>query len=644
MSKTRKSDLVKRRKRLNQKQNKLEETGLRIDDSHESGNTDVYQLNVMKLLRSELSPRRMEMLLEDAIKRQDSQVIRFAAQGMMDRQLADPELYAISGIAALQCSHAHLAHRDLTRAVQSGADGDMVAQAKDALPKIEGVLSQHQYPARLHELFSAEELYEASYENDRVQELMYYGQLKHAHRHAEVALRRFSSFLPLQNNLVMTAIALGDYEKAKRHASEVIAIHSDDVIAIANIAMLEWLHGDLESCKRRLQSVATIPESRREGLNALIEVAFKANQPQLAIDLWERNQDLQDKVEPHYFARDAKLMAWAYQRVGASDQGLAVLERCEGKSRDETVYEMREDLQQRSELQIGVTPLPLGYWLAEHTVELLHESTSQNSRDALQRLKKQLLDRYPALVGAILDRGPLSGKELILRLCYQCKTLTDPILDAVASFASGRWGETADRMLARKLCQIHGRTVDRLWVGGDWFPENLLTLDLHVESEKPPRRSKELNDLLVEAMECGRNGYFAKAEKLYRKAISEDQDARDIRHNLISMVAGQGRRDEARQLILDLHHDHPDYFFAQIQWANLLFEDAKLDEVETLLNTILLDRTRWHVNEADAYGQIAAELADKRGNQPLKDQFQRWSVGCKAFEPMLRDYQPEKVL
>ncbi len=634
MSKTRKKDLVKRRQRLNRQQGKMDDSGLRVDSSHLSADASRYEVDQIQLLRGDLSFRRVEGLLAEAIERDDVGIVRLAAQGLIDLHQADGEVYAISGLSAMTCGLVHIALTDLRRACRVGESGPMVAQALEALPTVEQAAAMVEYPETLSRLYSPEQLIEASYQNDRVQELMQHRRFDLAQKFAERALKLYPQFLPLQNNVVHLAIASGDFEKARLYAAAAIGDHPDDVFAIGNVAMLDWIGGDLANCCRRLDAVNQIPQNRREAMSHLLEVTHKANQPQRLLDIWEANESIQDEMQAEYFARDAKLAAWAYGRLGNLSAALAVLERVAVRWRDDCHWELVEDLELPEDYQVGISPLPDVSWLPRQLINAMKSEVDDIAQ--VRRLMQSFVDRYPSVLEGVIERGPSASRRLMLQTCFDATKLSPQVLDALAAFASGRWGPLVDRLIARAVLHLHGRSVQRIWAGGDWLTDEFAKLELHVESTKPATRTDEVNELIVTALDHLHSQRPAQAERCYRKALSSEPHARDLRGNLITAVAVQGRDSEVDQMVAELYRDFPDYLFAQTHWASYLIRQGRLDEAETLLREITADRSRWHVTESTAYAQVVCQLWDVRDSRRAAEPFRQWVQACHEYEKVMR--------
>ncbi|MGB7347594.1 MAG: hypothetical protein WBD20_25450 [Pirellulaceae bacterium] len=604
MSKTRrKKDLAKRRKRLNHKQGKLVESGLRID--HAATDISRYESDAHQVIAGGLSYRRTELLLNEAIENNDYAVIRLAAQGLIDLGQADAEVFAISGITAMGLFLPRIALRDLERACRRNESGPMVDQARAALPQVRQAVAGFEIPQRLRQLHTPEELDEAGYLNDRVQELMHRFEVDLAYQFAMRSLKRFDKFLPLRNNVVHLAIIQGEYAEAKRHSDLAMELFSDDVFTISNAAMLDWIHNDLPSCRERLNNVGVIPDNRREGLSNLMEVAYKANFPETVLELWQKNEAIQNAASAGHFARDAKLVAWAHGRLEDSERAIKMLKSIAHAKRDEEYQELLADMKQRAEWHEGGSPLPAEAWFTGLFNQI--QAIDLDDTSKMQKVCVAFATRHPQLVAALWDRGPATIGRLLLEACLDQRALPSELLDVIEAFASGRWGQAVNRLIAKGIAHQHGRTIPRFWQRA-WFTDEFTFVDLTTFSQSRPERSKEVNDLAVSGMRLMHEGNARASEQAYRKALAIEPNSRDLRGNIIPAIAFQGRRKEAEELTEALYRDFPDYFFAKIQWATVLISQKRTNEAESIAEEILQDRRTWHVTEASAYAQLKAKL------------------------------------
>ena len=106
-------------------------------------------------------------------------------------------------------------------------------------------------------------------------------------------------------------------------------------------------------------------------------------------------------------------------------------------------------------------------------------------------------------------------------------------------------------------------------------------------------------NLYREALSCLRRQSWQEAERLIQLALKLRPCDPRLRNNLGAALDGQGRRDEAIEIISKIHLEFPDYVFARTGLAKHYIRDGRLDEARSLLQPIR-DSKRLHANELTA--------------------------------------------
>ncbi len=75
---------------------------------------------------------------------------------------------------------------------------------------------------------------------------------------------------------------------------------------------------------------------------------------------------------------------------------------------------------------------------------------------------------------------------------------------------------------------------------------------------KPGMISSSAESLFQQALALQKAGQFSQAETLYRRSIQADFNQRGAKHNLGSLVQGQGRLKEAAEIFVNVLKTHPD--------------------------------------------------------------------------------------
>jgi hypothetical protein len=72
------------------------------------------------------------------------------------------------------------------------------------------------------------------------------------------------------------------------------------------------------------------------------------------------------------------------------------------------------------------------------------------------------------------------------------------------------------------------------------------------------KNNAEAESLFQSALTAHRLGQFGKAEQLYKKSLAVNRDQIGAKHNLGSLMHGQGRLEDARKVYIDILARHPD--------------------------------------------------------------------------------------
>src|SRR5262249_43163258 len=102
------------------------------------------------------------------------------------------------------------------------------------------------------------------------------------------------------------------------------------------------------------------------------------------------------------------------------------------------------------------------------------------------------------------------------------------------------------------------------------------------------------------------------AERLLHEALAKEPDAPDLLNNLADAYNVQGRQEESRRLIREIHARFPDYWFGRIGVARQAIEEGRLEEAQEILQP-MLQPTRLHASEFAVLATTEVELQLARG-------------------------------
>ena len=279
------------------------------------------------------------------------------------------------------------------------------------------------------------------------------------------------------------------------------------------------------------------------------------------------------------------------------------------------------DLRQVVSDRHGAFAFPLTQWLPQKTIDELRlsldafNSSESGSPEEMTQVVREYLSHHPemlTLVPALLDRGHPKGRDLAFYLARHAQT--PEMLAALRDFALSDRGPDAMRHQAAQVVSRAGLLPagqTRMWMRGKW--RELILLGMEIHAEPTINHSQQVKNLLVPAIEALKEEDSAKAEKLLQQAIKIEPDAPDILYNIATAWELQGRHQESRELIEQIHQRHPDYAFATISVAKMSIKSGDLETARNLLQAVM-GKSRIHFVEFGIFcdAQIQFFLADSQ--------------------------------
>ncbi len=615
--KSSKSKLAARRAKLNKQKGIVVPPSTRIDSSHEGNRYDHAR---KRLIEGQLSPQRLLQLLDEAMLKEDRPAIRLCCQGLIDAGKADADTYAISGLTALRLMLIDLSHSHLSKAAASADQGPNVQQARKTLVDVRKGLAKQPIPIEVSNLHDDATLQSARVANDRIMEYMALMAIEPAHAFAVRSANRFPDFVPILNNVVHLSILLGKFDTAERAAVETCERFPNDTFAKANLANARWWQGDVEGCLTLLKTLTGIPENRREALSLAMEVAYRAGDAMEMIRLFEEHEAIQDKALPDALERDFAMMAWAYDQVGMRGAVKAIIERLPSQHQNEDFW---DDIRRAPDDREGHTPLHARTWLPQALIEQLklHRDDGQGVAQLWA-----YAERHPVYAAALLDRGPQLVRQMLLAGCE--KHLQRPTIAAlITEFAGSRNAPLASRLKAkvaiddwtlRQENTSGSSPVAQFCVGGIVIESRLTQQCWSSKQATQAERDDAVQALADQGFQALNHGNSRRAEAIFREAISLETElgnepGPDLYQNLSAALEGNGKLEEANEVVAELRRRQPDYFFGQMAWLKMQICEGKANQTEAEWRELLAKKSSLQLTELSAASLVFGEL--KRANQ-----------------------------
>lgn len=462
------------------------------------------------------------------------------------------------------------------------------------------------------------------------------GDLGGARQLAEQLLKKRPEFVPAINNLGEVHFREGRTEDAVAAARRVLAREPNNFHALANLTRYLCMSGRAEEARpwgERLKSVES-PDSdvwvkQAETFSYLGDDQAVLQALEGARQSRGREADPADAILHH-------LAAVATMRLGRESEARGYWRRALKLKPDLAVAKANlEDLDKPVGQHHGPWAYEISNWLLQSTVRALCSRLDRVRRRggerSVAREARRYLREHPqvaAMIPILLDRGDPPGREFAFRVATLAET--PELLEALRDFALSQRGPDDLRQEAAQKVREAGVLPAgpvRLWIRGEWHETLLLGFEIHEEATRV--HQSQVEDLGREAMEALRDDRAREAEHLLKRALEIEPDALDLLNNLATAHRLQGRSDDWKRLVQQIHRRDPEYLFGRVNMALLHLEAGEVEEAKEMVAT-LLERQRFHRSEFAAMAQIQIELCKAQGQE---DGARRWLEMWKCVDP-----------
>lgn len=461
-------------------------------------------------------------------------------------------------------------------------------------------------------------------------------QFGRARQLAEQLLKRHPEFTPAINNLGEAHFREGRIADAVAAARRVLQRNPDNFHALGNLARYLCASGRADEARpwtERLQSV----ESTDSDLWIKKAETFSfLGDDQAVLEAFQASQRNPTRETDSRQALMCHLAAVAAMRLGRENDARNLWKRA--LKLDPGLEVAKANLEDSNE-PVGQRhaswPYDLDHWLPQALVRKLplrlKRARHRRSEKALTRETRRYLQEHPqvaATLPMLLDRGDPDGREFAFRVAVLAETPES--LEALRDFALGQRGpdrlrEEAAENLRRAGILPAGPV--RMWIKGQW--QEVLVFGFEVYEEPNRVHRPHVEDLAREAMTALRNGDAQETERLIKQALEIEPDAPDLLNNLATAYRLQGRHDDWKHLVHQIHQRDPDYFFGRLNMALERLDENDLEEARKMLIP-LLSRQRLHLTEFTSLAQIEIELCRAEGH---KDAARSWLQMWEDVDP-----------
>lgn len=466
----------------------------------------------------------------------------------------------------------------------------------------------------------------------------------------ERLLARAPRFIPAINNLSYSYFWTGRAEKAIALSRRVLELDPDNFHALANLARYLLLGGRRDEAQAACEQLREMRSAKPEIWTKKAETFSYFGDDQAVLDMLdEARRAGATKSKTPDVAVLYHLAAVADARQGRADRArrlwrdaLAISPTMDLAS--ENLADAKKPIAERH----GPWAYTLDYWVRPETVRALAAAIEGPARrkdeESVTRAARAFAEKHPemaSLVPALLDRGGEDGRQFAWRFARLVET--PEMVAALREFCLSDRGpddlriETAN-YLCRENVLPSGRT--RMWIGGRWGEIELLGFEI-TEEPTGPLHAPPVDDWAYDAMQALRCGDGKLAQSLLEKCLERVGDAPDLLNNLAVAYETQGRRDEATQLLRQIHERWPDYFFGRVGMAKLAIRAGDFERAEEYLAP-LRHRRRLHMTEfAQMCSAHVAMFLGRREIRAARSWFEMWkqidpdNPELKRFLPVL---------
>ncbi len=564
-------------------------------------------------------PDVLGMLVNTCYEINDIVQYQYACERLHKLDPDDADLaLALAGAYMVNYRLAH-AMRAFQEFLQRWPDHDRAAEARETLEKIQEGLDEFFNEMKLDQ----EKAMPLALKHESLQSALALGHFRQGIGLAQEILSEYPNFAPAYNNLSQLYWAEGQLNEAIVTSQQILSFDAENVHALANLARYFLFTGKVEDARAYAEQLKLSTAPATDRALKICETLSYLGDDQGVLDTFKQAEECGETLHPELsLAMLYHLVAVAACRQGdekaARNYWKKSLEISEGF---QLAARNLEDMRGPIEKRHAPWAYSIDYWLSPKSLEELQSISEQAARKKSEHgsrnLSRRFLEKHPEILSLathMLDRGDEMSREFVLILA---RTLQTPeLLEAVKDFALRQRGPDHMRLEAAQVVSEAGLLptgLTRMWVRGEWIEILLLGFEIHDDYEK--KHSRKVEELAEKALGLMHDQNGAQAEALLLQALEIEPEAPDLLNNLAAAYEIQGRRDEAFELIEQIHQRFPDYLFGCTGMAQILLKQGETKRANELLMP-LLELKRLHYTEFDAIcaAFIELHLAEKNHN------------------------------
>lgn len=565
------------------------------------------------------NPEILSRLLETSYESGDTERYQEACEKLLTLVPEEAELtLALAGAYLLNARPA-LARRTFLDFSEKWPEHPSREEVKNSLIEIDQYLAQQaaQYQLDYQQAVRLMEMHE------RMQSLHYQGHNRQAIRTGEELLKQFPGYVPVYNNLSQLHWQLDQRDKALRLAGQALEIDGDNLPALANLAIFQLQSGRVEQARETATRLHLDPADSLAHFQRAVEAFSYLGDDERVLAAYASVRDRQDLKQAGQAAASLHhLAAAAFLRAGQEQQAALCWDLALQASPDYYNARLnREDLGKPVHLRQAPWSFSITQWLPEKVIREilagLDPSLPEKEQGTLQRKVRAYLAKYPqvsTMAPFMLELGDASARDFILLLARYSDQYG--MLASLKDFALGQRGPDQLRLEAARLLVSGGELEPglwRMWINSQWM--DILLADIQIATEQREKHVEQVSALYAEAVELLAAGDAQTASSLLQAALSLEPGSPDILYNLAAAYQLQGQVEQARELVEQVHHAHPDYFFGRTGMAQLLLQQGDVQAAREMIAPLFRLR-RMSPAELDAFCSLNIDLQLAAGRLP----------------------------
>lgn len=491
-------------------------------------------------------------------------------------------------------------------------DHELAPQARDLVPKMKIELLKAGKQLLTEKPLSDNEQLALMVEHDYILLCTQHRQSQQVIDLAMPLLERYPTLHSIRNNLSLALFLVGENDAAIKAAQKVLDTDPDNFQALGNATRFFQLTGRFEEAQDTLHRLLSIsPTDKTMDLfTKQVETLSFFGEDQKIIAVYQ--QAKKEKADSHPIL--LHVTAVSYLRQG--DEKMAWRLWKQALKNNPTFAFAEASLEERF-LPIDEQDIPwywpLDYWLPSPVSKSMAQTVVNhpNSSGKSKRALKEVLAKrpyIPQLFPLMLELGDYNTRKFVIGFADMLDTPETGYM--LYQFAQGRFGSLELRMEAISIVTqnypalLPADKMVPMWVKGKQTSLQMLGFEITEEPEVPNRYPDSVHDKNEQIYKLLTAQKWERGEQLARELIQEVPDFPTAYNNLAMALQGQGRMDEAENLVEEMFEKFPDYLFAVTAKANMLMkeENKNPEEVQKLIQPLLL-RSKLHISEFKAMAQ-----------------------------------------